>query len=185
LLLQIGLPHLLLPQQVDESVCAGESALPYVQRLAEQKAAAGWRDSRRLLDLPVLAADTTVVCEGSVLGKPASLAEAREMLGLLSARTHQVLTAIAVRQGEQVQKTVVSTEVSFRKLTLAEIDAYWSSGEPRDKAGAYGIQGEAALFVQRVSGSYSNVVGLPLFETAQMLELFGISCISILKGCSA
>ena len=107
------------------------------------------------------------------------------MLGLLSARTHQVLTAIAVLRGEQLQQTVVSTEVGFRQLTVDEIDAYWESGEPQDKAGGYGIQGKAALFVDRVSGSYSNVVGLPLFETASLLEHFGISGISLLKGCSA
>ncbi len=183
--MQIGLPHLLLPQHIDESVLTGEAALPYVQRLARQKAEAGWRDSSRLLALPVLAADTTVVCDGKVLGKPATLMEARAMLGLLSARTHQVLTAIAVLHGEQLQQSVVSTEVSFRQLTVDEIDAYWASGEPQDKSGGYGIQGKAALFVDRVSGSYSNVVGLPLFETASLLERFGISGISLLKGCSA
>ncbi len=183
LLAQIGLPYLLLPQHIDESLLAGESPEAYVQRLARHKAEAGWGDGNRLLDLPVLAADTTVVCEGCVLGKPATLAECREMLLMLSARTHQVLTAIAVIRGELLQQTVVSTEVGFRQLTLDEIDAYWQSGEPKDKAGAYGIQGKAALFVDRIAGSYSNVVGLPLYETGSLLEHFGISCIPLLKGC--
>jgi len=184
LLAQIGLAHLLLPQHIDESVHSGERPELYVQRLARQKAAAGWGDGKRLLDLPVLAADTTVVCDGIVLGKPATLQEARAMLGLLSARTHQVLTAIALQRGQQLQESVVSTEVSFRKLTEEEIDSYWDSGEPRDKAGAYGIQGKAAVFVDRINGSYSNVVGLPLFETAILLEHFGVSVGSLLKGCS-
>jgi septum formation protein len=184
LLAQIGLSHLLLPQHIDESVRRGEPPGLYVQRLARQKAETGWYDSRRLLDLPVLAADTTVVCDGKVLGKPATMQEARAMLGLLSARTHQVMTAIAVQRGAQLQAMVVTTEVSFRKLAQDEIDAYWDSGEPQDKAGAYGIQGKAALFVDRISGSYSNVVGLPLYETAVLLEHFGITGISMLKGCS-
>jgi len=184
LLAQIGLGHLLLPQHIDESVRSGESPELYVQRLARQKAEAGWRDGNRQLNLPVLAADTTVVCDGKVLGKPATLQEAQVMLGLLSARSHQVLTGIAVQRGEQLQEKVVSTDVSFRKLTRDEIDAYWDSGEPHDKAGAYGIQGKAAVFVESISGSYSNVVGLPLFETATLLEHFGISVVSLLKGCS-
>lgn len=185
LLLQIGLPHLVLPQQLDESVQEGERADLYVRRLAMHKAQAGWHDAGRLLSLPVLAADTTVVCKDQVLGKPATLQEARQMLGLLSGCSHQVLTAIAVVDGRQQQTAVVTTEVSFRVLSLAEIDAYWDSGEPRDKAGAYGIQGRAALFVDRLSGSYSNVVGLPLYETAALLAHFGITSVSLLKGSTA
>jgi septum formation protein len=181
LLTQIGLAFLPLPQQIDESVRAGEKATDYVLRLAAAKAGAGWQDERRLLSLPVLAADTSVVCEGQVLGKPATLAEARAMLELLAGRRHQVLTAIAVGFAEQLQCKLVSTEVSFRNLSRAEIDAYWHSGEPQDKAGAYGIQGKAALFVESIKGSYSNVVGLPLFETAQLLESFGIATLGLLQ----
>ena len=181
LLSQIGLAHLVLPQQIDESLRVGEQPDRYVLRLAAAKAGAGWQDQRRELTLPVLAADTSVVCNGQILGKPATLAEARTMLQLLSGRTHQVLTGIAVGFGEELQTKVVSTDVSFRALSAAEIDAYWYSGEPRDKAGAYGIQGKAALFVERIAGSYSNVVGLPLFETVQLLAGFGITTQELLQ----
>jgi septum formation protein len=181
LLSQIGLAHLVLPQQIDESLRVGEQPDRYVLRLAAAKAGAGWQDQRRELTLPVLAADTSVVCNGQILGKPATLAEARTMLQLLSGRTHQVLTGIAVGFGEELQTKVVSTDVSFRALSAAEIDAYWHSGEPRDKAGAYGIQGKAALFVERIAGSYSNVVGLPLFETVQLLAGFGITTQELLQ----
>lgn len=181
LLTQIGLPFLVLPQHIDESLRAGEQADRYVLRLAAAKAGAGWQDLQRELPLPVLAADTSVVCNGQILGKPATLAEARAMLQLLSGRTHQVLTAIAVGFGEQLQTQVVSTDVSFRALSTAEIDAYWHGGEPRDKAGAYGIQGKGALFVERIAGSYSNVVGLPLFETVQLLSAFGITTQDLLQ----
>ena len=172
---------MLLPQAVDESQLAGESATDYVRRVACAKARAGWQDRQRRFDLPVLAADTTVVCEAQVLGKPASLPEARQMLQLLSARSHQVLTAIAVAQGARVECEVVVTEVIFRTITADEIDAYWQCGEPQDKAGAYGIQGKGALFVTGVRGSYSNVVGLPLFETTRLLEQFGISTLALLQ----
>lgn len=184
LLLQIGLSHLVLPQQLDESVMPGEVPEHYVVRLATAKAQAGWRDQLRTLSLPVLAADTSVVCEGRILGKPATLQEARAMLQLLSGRTHQVLTGIAAVQHDHCQALVVSTEVSFKPLNTGEIDAYWHSGEPHDKAGAYGIQGRGALFVSGIRGSYSNVVGLPLFETVQLLKNFGISAGSLLQGSS-
>ncbi len=181
LLAQIGIGFLPLPQAVDESLRQGESAENYVQRVAGDKARAGWQDSRRLLDLPVLAADTSVVCDGEVLGKPGSWQEARDMLLRLSGRSHRVLTAVALRWNERQLVELVATEVNFRPLLPAEVDAYWHSGEPRDKAGAYGIQGLGALFVSGIVGSYSNVVGLPLFETARLLEQFGISSLALLK----
>ena len=181
LLAQIGLGFLPLPQSVDESWRQGESAESYVQRVACDKARAGWRDSRRMLDLPVLSADTSVVCDGEVLGKPSSLQEARTMLLRLSGRSHRVLTAVALVRHERQLIELVSTEVSFRPLLPAEVDAYWYRGEPQDKAGAYGIQGLGALFVSGIVGSYSNVVGLPLFETARLLEQFGISSLALLK----
>lgn len=182
LLAQIGLTFESLPQSIDESLRPGEVAIDYVQRVALEKATAGWHDPRRQRELPVLAADTSVVCNNLVLGKPASLEQAQEMLTLLSGRTHEVMTAIVVVQGGRSAARLVSTSVTFRELTAVEIAAYWRSGEPQDKAGGYGIQGRAALFVDGISGSYSNVVGLPLFETARLLESFGISAIALLEG---
>lgn len=182
LLTQIALSHFCLPQHLDESTKAGEQPAAYVERLARAKAEAGWADPARSLHLPVLAADTTVVCDGEILGKPGSLEEARTMLRRLSGRSHEVLTGIAVTLDAQTHAKVVSTAVSFRELRPDEIDAYWHSGEPCDKAGGYGIQGRAALFVTGIEGSYSNVVGLPLFETAQLLEVFGITSIALLQA---
>lgn len=175
LLAQVGLSPELLAQEIDESPLHGENPESYVTRLAREKAVAALADPRCRLPLPVLAADTTVVCEGQILGKPATLAEARQMLGLLSGRTHQVLTAVAIGRPAVIDVTLVSTDVSFRILRAAEIDAYWATGEPRDKAGAYAVQGIGAMFVSRIAGSYSGVVGLPLFETLQLLQKFGVS----------
>ncbi len=182
LLAQVGLAVEVLVQDIDESLLPGEQPEPYVTRLAAEKAKAALRDPRCRLPLPVLAADTTVVCAGRVLGKPATLGEARQMLQLLSGRTHQVLTAVAVALRDEVAVTLVSTDVSFRELGSAEIDAYWATGEPRDKAGAYGVQGIGAAFVARIEGSYSGVVGLPLFETLQLLQKFGVSPLQQQKG---
>ena len=182
LLLQLGLPFLLLPQHIDESGLAGEDAESYVRRLAQNKARAALQDPLRQEGLPVLAADTTVVSGGQVLGKPASLQEAMTMLGCLSGTSHQVMTAIAVgRNLDQIQVRLSSSTVSFRALAEEEIVAYWYTGEPRDKAGAYAIQGLGAMFVSRIEGSYSSVVGLPLFETLQLLAEFGITGLSLLK----
>jgi len=182
LLAQIGLAFVPLPQVVDESTRPGEAAAAYVQRVALEKAESGWHDQRRQLDLPVLAADTSVVVDERVLGKPSSLDETHAMLTLLSGRTHEVMTAVAVVHGNRNMVRLTSTSVSFRDITEAETVAYWRSGEPQDKAGAYGIQGLAALFVAGIRGSYSNVVGLPLFETALLLEQFGISSLALLEG---
>ena len=124
----------------------------------------------------VLAADTAVVVDGRILGKPADRAQALDMLRLLSAREHEVMTAVAVARGAEVQLELVTTQVRFRTLSEAEMAAYWDSGEPADKAGGYGIQGLGAVFVANLSGSYSAVVGLPLMETASLLAGFGIRC---------
>lgn len=180
LLAQLKLDVLLLPQQLDESPAAGESPQDYVLRLAGDKARAALADPDYRLALPVLAADTTVVCDGQLLGKPRHLAEAVDMLGRLSGRQHQVLTAVAVADRQRLAHVCVSTTVSFRHLTENEMLAYWHSGEPVDKAGAYAIQGLGAMFVSRVEGSYSSVVGLPLFETVQLLAGFGVTATSIL-----
>ncbi|MEY4642207.1 MAG: hypothetical protein RLZZ227_2201 [Pseudomonadota bacterium] len=174
LLAQVRLSPALLPQDIDESVVAGESPDIYVRRLATAKAASALRDVRYLQPLPVLAADTTVVCDGQILGKPATLSEASAMLHLLSGRAHRVLTAVAVGVQTRTEVVVVSTEVHFRMIEQNEIEAYWASGEPLDKAGGYGIQGLGAIFVSRIEGSYSGVMGLPLFETLQLLKMFGV-----------
>lgn len=181
LLAQLRLEALLLPQHLDESTRAGESPRDYVLRLAQEKARAALQDPDYRLALPVLAADTTVVCDGQVLGKPRHLTDALDMLGRLSGRQHQVLTAVAVADRQRLVQACVATAVSFRQLDETEMLAYWHSGEPRDKAGSYAIQGLGALFVSRIEGSYSAVVGLPLFETVQLLAEFGVSATSILE----
>lgn len=171
LLRQIGLEFSVLTVDVDESLQGGELPTAYVARLARAKAAAGLA---QVSDGVVVAADTTVVLGDEVLGKPATEAEAVDMWLRLSGRTHQVLTGVAVGDARHVDTMVVSTRVHFRAITRAEMHAYWASGEPHDKAGGYGIQGRGAVFVDAIEGSYSNVVGLPLTETAAMLARFGI-----------
>lgn len=177
LLTQIGVGYSVLTVDVDESRHPGEPAPEYVRRLALAKAAAGWAGlgAAGLPPLPVLGADTIVVVDADVLGKPADAGAARAMLERLSGRSHQVLTGVALHGGAGAQVSVSSTEVWFRRLDAAEIDRYWASGEPRDKAGAYAIQGLAAVFVERIAGSYSGVVGLPLFETAALLRSGGVA----------
>jgi septum formation protein len=174
LLAQVGLVPEILVQDIDETQLPGEHPEAYVTRLARQKAQAALRDPRCRLGLPVIAADTTVVCAGRILGKPATLAEARDMLQLLSGHTHQVLTAVAVATQQECELALVTTDVRFRPIDAWEIDRYWATGEPRDKAGAYGIQGLGAMFVSRIDGSYSGVMGLPLFETLQLLQHVGV-----------
>lgn len=161
---------------VSEIQFEGEAAPGYVARVANEKAAFGWQvmQLRQLPPRPVLAADTTVVLDGRILGKPADRAEACAMLALLSGRSHQVLTAIAVRHHSfQAQLTHVSL-VRFGVLSSAAIAAYCDTDEPYDKAGGYGIQGAAAKFVEHIEGSHSGIMGLPLFETAQMLRDAGL-----------
>ncbi|HEY0962705.1 MAG TPA: Maf family protein [Pseudomonadales bacterium] len=175
LLAQVGLVPEILVQDIDESPQPGELPEAYVTRLAREKAQAALRDPRCRQPLPVIAADTTVVCAGRVLGKPASLDEARTMLRLLSGHTHQVMTAVAVAFDGHCELALVATDVRFRPIDDDEIAAYWATGEPRDKAGGYGIQGLGAMFVSRIDGSYSGVMGLPLFETLQLLKRCGVS----------
>jgi septum formation protein len=167
----IGVPHVVTPADIDETPQAAESADEYVQRLAVGKAEAIWK---RHDDLPVLAADTTVVIDGEILGKPESEHDAQYMLGKLSGREHVVHTGVAVWTAEQRQVALSSTQVYFAPLSREEISAYWASGEPRGKAGAYAIQGLGAVFVTGISGSYTAVMGLPLFETAHLLREAGI-----------
>jgi septum formation protein len=177
LLQQVGVEFTQLSVDINEDVLAGETAESYVERLAQEKAQAGF--NRLTLDQQqgsvVLAADTTVVCDGVILTKPESAEDSQQMLQRLSGRKHEVMTAIALRSQDNSSHQVVTTEVEFRTLTQAEICAYWQTGEPQDKAGSYGIQGLAAVFVQAIQGSYSNVVGLPLCETTQLLQQFNIT----------
>ena len=171
LLAQIGVPHTVAATHVDESLLPGEPPAEYVARLARLKAATV---RQRGESLPVLAADTTVVVEGSAYGKPADRADGLAMLAALSGRTHQVLTAVALATGRGVALRVNTSAVRFRDIERAEIEAYWETGEPRDKAGGYAIQGYGAVFVAALSGSYSGVMGLPLMETAELLRAAGI-----------
>ncbi|MBX3665563.1 MAG: septum formation inhibitor Maf [Burkholderiales bacterium] len=161
---------------IDEVHLPGEVPETYVLRVSRDKAqaAAAMIRARRVAPRPVLAADTTVVCDGAVLGKPADAADAARMLGLLSGRAHRVLTAVAVTRGEDVDTRLSESQVWFRPLAADEIRRYVATGESRDKAGAYAVQGRAAAFITRIEGSYSGIMGLPLAETAELLRIHGI-----------
>jgi septum formation protein len=182
LLTQIGVRyHLLLfrerpgeSTEVNEDPRAGEAPDAYVERMARAKAEAGWKRmlQRNLPLAPVLAADTTVALEGRIFGKPADRAEAARMLKELSGRSHEVLTAIALTNGDRLDSALSRSEVHFRELKAREIEEYVETGEADDKAGAYAIQGRAARFISELRGSYSGVMGLPLYETARILENF-------------
>ncbi len=181
MLTQIGLAHEVLrvpaPPGEDEPQHAGESAADYVQRTARDKALRGrdWLVEQALPALPLLAADTTVILDGQVLGKPADRDDAIRILQALSGSTHQVHTAVALWTGDRLLETVSITDVRMRALSLDEIGRYCDSGEPFGKAGAYGIQGLAGTFIARIDGSYTGVMGLPLFETANLLREAGIA----------
>ncbi len=166
LLRQIGVTFSVQPADVNETPLPNETAERYVERLARDKALAVAASSPGAV---VLGSDTSVVLDGVILGKPADQEEAVATLMRLSDANHQVMTAVALAQGEQCECRVVVTEVQFRKLSQAEVVAYVASGEPMDKAGSYGIQGLGGIFVSDLRGSYSAVVGLPLQETAALL----------------
>lgn len=168
LLAQLGLAFERLVTDVEESRREGESAQAYVARLSAEKARAGVRVAPR--DLPVIGADTIVVSEGNVLEKPRSAEDARRMLNALSGKTHQVITAVTVANRQHSLTTSVTTQVTFRQLNTRDIAQYIASGEPMDKAGAYGIQGKGGRFVRSIEGSYYAVVGLPLVETEELLD---------------
>jgi septum formation protein len=185
LLTQIGAPFLVLPfrglprEDIDvlEDVRDGEDAETYVVRVARAKALGGeqrlaWR---RLSSGLVLSADTTVEIDGAILGKPADAADATRMLTLLSGRSHRVLTAVAVSDGRRLEHALSMSTVRFAPLDARDIERYVVSGEPMDKAGAYGIQGRAGAFVEHIDGSYTGIVGLPLNETWQLLRRFGLT----------
>jgi septum formation protein len=162
----------------DEAVLPGEPPDDYVRRVTQQKAAAAWQRvtlRRGLQRKPVLVADTAVALAGEVIAKPAGREDAARMLRLLSGTQHRVLTAVAIQLEQRLEMAVSESLVTFGDLDDARIAAYVKSGEPFDKAGAYGIQGRAGAFVQRLEGSYSGVMGLPLYETANLLRLFGVT----------
>jgi septum formation protein len=174
LLQQIGVSFRVVGTAVEEAVRPGEAPPAYVARLAAAKADAGWARSRDPTDAPVLAADTAVVLDGKVLGKPVDRQDAEGMLRQLSGRTHEVLTAIALRTTGGLESRISRSEVTFRSIAAVEVKDYWETGEPGDKAGAYAIQGRAAVFIADLRGSYSGVMGLPLFETAELLDRAGV-----------
>ncbi len=176
LLQQIGVSFRCVGTAVDESALPGEAPEAYVRRLAAAKAEAGWQAAGGAAGAPVLGADTAVVRGGTLMGKPRDRDDALSMLQRLSGRSHRVLTAVALRTQAGLGVAVSDSEVWFRDIDAAEAAAYWDSGEPKDKAGAYAIQGLAAVFVVRLHGSYSGVMGLPLFETAQLLRAAGVPC---------
>ncbi|MFT7471337.1 MAG: septum formation protein [Kiritimatiellia bacterium] len=177
LLSQIGVRFTVRSQDIDESIRIGELANDYVIRMAQEKASSALRGlcvTKDSSDTLVLAADTSVVCDADVLGKPLDEADAVDMLRRLSGREHRVLSAVTLTTQDK-QRTVLSeSRVRFREISVAEAQQYYGSGEPLGKAGAYAIQGYAAVFVEQLIGSYSGVMGLPLFETAQLLAEFSV-----------
>jgi septum formation protein len=183
LLAQLNIPfHLLmfrtrsdLGSELGEEAKPHEAPREYVLRIAREKAQAGWARmmQRRLPRAPVLAADTTVALDGRIFGKPADRREAEEILAALAGKRHEVLTAVALKHEERLETALSVSEVEFREISAQEIRDYAASGECDDKAGAYGIQGRAATFVREIRGSHSGIVGLPLYETAQLLAVLG------------
>ena len=176
LLRQIDVTHAVFPVDIDETPRPGEKPAHYALRLAEEKARALWEQLPVAQRRPVLAADTTVALGDEILGKPVDRDDAVRMLGRLSGREHEVHTAVAVLHEGGADARVSTSTVAFRPLTGAEIDWYWRTGEPADKAGAYAVQGHAAVFIRRLAGSYSGVMGLPLYETWELLApLLGLN----------
>lgn len=172
LLAQLGYKFDCYSADIDESVAHDESPFEYVERLAIAKAQVA---ALKYPDSVVLGSDTSVIIDNTILGKPSSLQDSLAMLSKLSGREHQVLTSIAVIAPQKITSKVVSTHVYFKQLTEQEIINYWHTKEPEDKAGSYGIQGAGAQFVEKIEGCYFSVVGLPLFETAQMLAQHGLA----------
>jgi septum formation protein len=175
LLKQIGILCVTLPADIDETQNLNESSIDYVMRLARQKAEAcsqALNSEQRLS--PILAADTTVVLDEQVLGKPEDDNDARQILTRLSGRVHQVHTAVALAFNNQIEVVLSTTVVEMMDLSVAQIEAYIASGDHRDKAGSYGIQGAAGAWIKRIEGSYTGVMGLPLYETAALLRKCGL-----------
>lgn len=172
LLDQIGVRYTTLRADVDETPLPGEAPAAYVERLARAKAEAGLAAAGA--GALVLGADTTVVADGLILGKPVDRADGLALLERLSGREHAVLSAVALATAARTEARVQVSRVHWRATTAAEREAYWATGEPADKAGGYAVQGRAAVFIERLDGSYSGVMGLPLFETCELLRAFGV-----------
>jgi len=172
LLRQIGVNFEVCIADIDETIHEHESPEEYVTRMAIEKAQRVWQMNRNTpyADLPVLAADTAVVLGQQVMGKPVNREQGLEMLTALSGRAHEVLTAVSMLVGDRQASRLSRSRVTFSALTEADISRYWETGEPSDKAGAYAIQGKAAVFIESLEGSYSGVMGLPLFEVGQLLD---------------
>ena len=171
LLDQLGFIYTVVAVNIDETPHRNESPLSYVKRMALEKAREGWGRSK---NTPVLAADTICVLDQQILGKPASEHAAQHMLGKLSGRTHTVITAVSLYNGQHQQR-VNKSKVRFKQLSTTEIHQYCQTQEPLGKAGSYALQGHAAVFIETITGSYSGIVGLPLYETAELLNRIGIS----------
>ena len=174
LLQQLKVPFHALSCNIDETCRGNEGSEDYVSRLATEKSLAGWSACCKQDYVAALGSDTSVVIDEHILGKPKDEDDFKTMMELLSSRTHYVKTAVAIINDTMREVVVVSTEVTFKAITMAEIDWYWSTGEPEDKAGGYAIQGFGGQFIKRIEGSYSAVVGLPLYETAMLLRKFGV-----------
>lgn len=174
LLDQIGVEFDVQPADIDESVHEGELAQDYVERVTKAKASAIWNSQDYAQNYPVLASDTAVVVDQNILGKPQTRAEGLDMLTLLSGRSHQVVSGVGLLYQERFGYRSSVTEVHFRALTESDMHNYWSTGEGLDKAGCYGIQGLAASFIDNISGSFSGVMGLPLYETSELLSEFSV-----------
>lgn len=177
LLRQLDIAFEIVPAQMTEHPHAAEPARAYVQRLATAKArfAAGVVRERGWPTKPILGADTEVVLDGAVLGKPADAAHGRALLKRLAGRTHDVLTALALLVEGEMHTAVSESRVTFGELSDADVARYWATGEPADKAGGYAVQGRAGAFITRIEGSYSGIVGLPLYELAQLLRKVGVT----------
>jgi len=173
LLSQIGISYQIQAVDIDESSLPNETPEALVQRLAREKSCAV-----KNAQIPVLGSDTLGVLDGELLVKPLDYEHAYSMLSKMSGRWHEILTAVAITHSGETKLKLNHSRVLFRQISNEEILAYWKSGEPQDKAGAYAIQGLGACFIERIEGSYSGIMGLPLFETSQLLEQFGISVIS-------
>ena len=176
LLKQVGISFEMRPVNIDEMMEKGETPADYVCRMARAKAEQGWLSlmQRKLPLRPLLAADTVVVLRGKIIGKPDSLAHGRKMLSSLSGQTHKVLTAVAVISKDKIQESLSTTTIRFRDISQSEITNYLNGTESHDRAGSYAMQGRAAVFIIKISGSHSGALGLPIFETAQLLEKFNI-----------
>jgi len=173
LLQQIGISPLVFPVNIDETPSSGEVVTDLVVRLAKEKAQQGVLETNSLY--PVLGSDTVGLLDGNVLLKPVDYADAESMLLKMSNRWHEIHTAVALIHQGNCYKTTAISRVKFRKLSRDEIRHYWQTGEPQDKACAYAVQGLAAVFIERIEGSYSGIMGLPLFETAQLIREAGLS----------